>query len=73
MASVKVNQAFVLCYAQEGIPDVIELELDIPANCPEFSIHSPLVRFEVARGQGVEYVRKFIGMVPQIVRPKGRN
>jgi hypothetical protein len=39
VASVKVLQAFVLQYTQEGIPDMIELELDLPANRPEFSLH----------------------------------
>lgn len=73
MASVKIRQAFVLCHEQEGIRDVIQLELDLPANWPEFSPHSPLVHFEVARGKGVEYVRKFIGVIPQVCHPKERN
>jgi len=72
VASVKVLQAFVLQYAQEGIPDTIELELDLPANHWS-SPRSPLVRFEVARGEGVEYVRKLIGVIPQVCHPKERN
>ena len=68
-ATVKVVRASILVHFQGGA-DIVFLETKLPPHMPKCSGQSPSLKFEVAAGMGIEYVRKFLGIEPEVIKTK---
>lgn len=61
---VKITRATVLL--QPNGADMVFLHTELPPTMPKVSTQSPSLKFEVEAGQGIEYVRKVIGIEPWV-------
>jgi len=63
--AIKITKAMVLI--QPYGADLVFLHTELPPNMPKITNQSPVLKFEVEMGKGIEYVRKVFGVDPKVI------